>query len=163
MSRAAMKSLLGLLALVLTLALAAGANAAIVTSTDLQGRRITFDVRATAVDTDWYAGILRAIAHGNEISNVTIQIVPDQAIEGLCGSAAAACYTHAGRPTIFIPAGKNQFIEGTLLDESTAVPGVPELNGTPAWWADRGMASLAAGRQVAWDYSLGWDHSIAEI
>jgi predicted thioesterase len=170
MSRAAMKPLLALLALVLTLALVAGANAAIVTSTDLQGRQITFDVRATAVDTDWYTAILRAISHGNEISNVTIRIVPDQAIEGLCGSAAAACYTHAGHPTIFIPAGKNQFIEGTLIheyghhiDASTAVPGIPELNGIPVWWADRGMASLSAGRQVAWDYSLGWDHSIAEI
>ena len=95
-----MKPLVAMLALVVTLALAAGAGAAIVTSTDLQGRRITFDVRAPAVDTDWYAGIMRAIAHGNEISNVTIEIVPDQAIEGLCGSAAAACYTHAGRPTI---------------------------------------------------------------
>lgn len=165
-----MKSLLALSVLVLMLALAAGANAAIVTSTDLQGRQITFDVRATAVDTGWYTGILRAISHGNEISNLTIRIVPDQAIEGFCGSAAAACYTHTGRPTIFIPAGKNQFIEGTLIheyghhiDATTAVPGIPELNGIPVWWADRGMASLYAAREVAFDYSHGWDHSIAEI
>jgi hypothetical protein len=170
MTRAAMKPVVALLALVLTLALSAGANAAIINTTDLQGRTITFDVRAPAVDTDWYAAILRSIAHGDEISNVTIRIVPDQAIDGLCGDAAAACYSRGGRPTIFIPAGKNQFIEGTLIheyghhvDASTAVPGIPELNGIPAWWADRGMASLFASREVAFDYSLGWDHSIAEI
>jgi hypothetical protein len=171
MSRAAMKPLVAVLALVLTLALAGGAGAAIVTSSDLQGRRITLDVRANAVDTDWYAGVLRATVHGNEISNVTVRIVPDISIEGLCGSEAAACYTRAGgRPTIIIPAGKNQFIEGTLvheyghhLDASTAVPGIPELNGIPVWWADRGMAALFASRKVAFDYSMGWDHSIAEI
>src|SRR3954454_1516360 len=171
MSRLAMKPLVAFLALVLTLAFAAGASGAVVTSTDLQGRTITFDVRATAVDTDWYAAVLRATSHGNEISNVTVRIVPDQSIESLCGSAAAACYTGiGGRPTIIVPAGKNQFIEGTLvheyghhIDASTPVAGVPELNGIPAWWADRGMASRYASRQVAYDYSLGWDHSIAEI
>jgi hypothetical protein len=43
------------------------------------------------------------------------------------------------------------------------VPGVPELNGIPVWWSDRDMASLLASRTVAFDYSKGWDHSIAEI
>jgi hypothetical protein len=167
-----MKSALAVLVLVLTLAFAASAGAAIITTTDGQGRRITFDVRSTAVDTDWYAAILRATAHGNEISNVTIRIVPDQSIDALCGDAAAACYARevGGRPTIMIPAGKSTFIEGTLiheyghhLDASIRVPGVAELNGTPAWWAARGMAALLAERKVAFDYSLGWDHSIAEI
>jgi hypothetical protein len=171
MSRAAVKAFLAALILVLTLAVAAGANAAIVTSADAQGRRITFDVRAKNVDTDWYASVLRATAHGNEISNVTIRIVPDQAIEGLCGPEAAACYGGiGGQATIAIPAGKNQFIEGTLIheyghhvDASTPNPGIPELNGIPVWWTDRGMGNLLAGRQVAFDYSLGWDHSIPEI
>src|SRR3954468_6233311 len=166
-----MKPIVAFLALVLTLAFAASAGAAIVTSTDLQGRRITFDVRATAVDTDWYAAVLRATSHGNEIRNVTIRIVPDQSIESLCGSAAAACYTGiGGPPTIIVPAGKNQFIEGTLIheyghhiDASTPVSGVPELNGIPAWWADRAMASRYASRHGAYDYSLGGAHSIAEI
>ena len=171
MGRAAMKSVLALLVLVVSLALAGGASAAIVTSTDLQGRRITFDVRATAVDTNWYADVLRAIAHGNEISSVTIRIVPDQSIDKLCGNEAAACFTHvSGRATIMVSAGKNQFIEGTLiheyghfLDESTPNPGYPELNGIPVWWADRGISTLLASHQVAFDYSLGWSHSIPEI
>src|ERR1700750_799891 len=110
MSRAAVKSFVAVLALVLTLALAAGASGAIITSTDLQGRRITFDVRATAVDTNWYTDVLRATAHGDEISTVTIRIVPDTQIEALCGNEAAACYTHLGTPTIIIPAGKSQNI-----------------------------------------------------
>ena len=171
MGRAAMKSVLALLALVLSVAVATGASAAIVTSTDLQGRRITFDVRAATVDTNWYTDVLRATAHGNEISNVTVRIVPDQSIDSLCGNEAAACFTHvAGRATIMIPAGKNQIIEGTLiheyghfLDESTPNPGYPELNGIPVWWADRGISALLASHTVAFDYSLGWAHSIAEI
>ena len=171
MGRAAMKSVLALLVLVVSLAVAGGASAAIVTSTDLQGRRITFDVRATTVDTNWYADVLRAIAHGDEISSVTIRIVPDQSIDKLCGNEAAACFTHvSGRATIMVPAGKNQFIVGTLiheyghfLEESTPNPGYPELNGIPGWWADRGISTLLASHQVAFDYSLGWSHSIPEI
>src|SRR6476646_1756118 len=171
MIRAAMKPFVAVLAVVLTLGLAAGAGATIVRSTDLQGRPITFDVRAKTVDTNWYTDVLRATAHGNEISDVTIRIVPDLQVEGLCGSEAAACYEGAGgRPTIIIPAGKSQNIEGTLIheyghhvDASTPNPGIPELNGIPVWWADRGMAAMFAAHQVAFDYSMGWDHSIAEI
>src|SRR5712692_2031666 len=76
------------------LAGAAGANAAIITSHDDQGRTITFDVRAATVDTEWYANVLRASAHGNEISDVTIMIVPEPQIPAFCGGEdAAACYT----------------------------------------------------------------------
>jgi hypothetical protein len=160
-----------LVALVLALAVAAGADAAIITSKDTQGRTITFDVRATAVDTEWYASVLRAAAHGNEISTVTVRIVPEQQIPLLCGDEASACYTgRRGSPTIIIPAGQSTFNQATLLheyghhlDTAWRVPGVPELNGTPVWWNSRGMASLLAGRQVAFDYSLGWNRSIAEI
>ena len=64
---------------------AAGANAAIITSHDDQGRTITFDVRAATVDTEWYASVLRASAHGNEISDVTIVIVPEPQVQAFCG------------------------------------------------------------------------------
>jgi hypothetical protein len=154
------------------LAGATGANAAIVTSHDDQGRPITFDVRAAKVDTEWYASVLRAAAHGNEISDVTVMIVPEPQIPAFCGGQdAAACYTGATGPArIIVPAGKSKLLESTLLheyghhlDTYWHVSGVPELNGTPTWWASRGMESLLASHQVALDYSLGWSHSIAEI
>jgi hypothetical protein len=158
-------------ALALALAAVSGADAAIVTSRDAQGRTITFDVRAATVDTEWYASVLRAAVHGDEISRVTVRIVPPASIQTMCGDEAAACYTgRRGPPVIIISAGESAFNEGTLLHEyghhlDTAwhVSGVPELNGTPAWWAARGMASLLAGGRVAFDYSLGWNHSIPEI
>jgi hypothetical protein len=160
-----------LVGLALLLAAATGADAAIIRAQDLQGRTITYDVRATAVDTDWYTAVLRASAHGNEISGVTIQIVPEPDIEAICGGAAAACYTgRRGDPTIIVPAGKSTGLASTLLheyghhlDNSWRVAGVPELNGTPTWWNARGMASLLSQGRVAFDYSLGWDHSIGEI
>jgi hypothetical protein len=163
-----------LAALLAALALvgAVGANAAIVTSRDDQGRTITFDVRATAVDTEWYASVLRAAAHGNEISDATIMIVPEPQIPAFCGGQdAAACYTgRSGPPTIIVPAGKSTLLETILLheyghhlDTYWRVPGVSELNGTAVWWAARGMAALLAGRQVAFDYSLGWEHSVGEV
>jgi len=152
------------------LAGAAGANAAIITSHDDQGRTITFDVRAATVDTEWYASVLRASAHGNEISDVTIMIVPESQIQAFCGGAdVAACYDRSPA-TIFVPAGKSKLLETVLLheyghhlDTFWHVTGVQELNGTPTWWAARGMASLLADHQVAFDYSLGWSHGIGEI
>jgi hypothetical protein len=158
-------------AVVLALAVAAGADAAIITSKDAQGRTITFDVRATTVDTEWYASVLRAAAHGNEISTVTIRIVPEPQIPLVCGDAAQACYTgRRASPTIIIPASQTTFNQASLLheyghhlDTAWRVPGVPELNGTPVWWSSRGMASLLSSRRVAFDYSLGWNRSIGEI
>ena len=158
-------------ALVVALCVAAGADAAIVTSRDAQGRTITFDVRAANVDTEWYASVLRAAAHGNEISTVTIWIVPEQQIPLLCGDEAQACYTgRRGTPRIIVSASQSRFNQATLLheyghhlDTAWRVPGVPELNGTPVWWQSRGMASLLSNRRVAFDYSLGWNRSIGEI
>jgi hypothetical protein len=166
------RRLLVALAAALALVLAAGAQGAIVTSHDDAGRQITFDVRAPNVDTEWYASVLRAAAHGNEISAVTIRIVPEPQIPGLCGGQdAAACYTgRTGPPMIIVPAGKSTLLESILLheyghhlDTYWPVSGVPELNGTSIWWTLRGMAALLAQHQIAFDYSLGWSHGIGEI
>ena len=166
-----MKRLLLAVVLAVALAAATGANAAIVTSHDGQGREITFDVRAATVDTEWYASVLRASAHGNEISDVTIRIVPRSEIASRCGQDAAACFEQRrGVRTITVPSGKSDGLASTLLheyghhlDSSWAVDGVAELNGTPAWWAARGMAALVQAGSVAWDYGLGWDRSIGEV
>jgi hypothetical protein len=167
------RRVLALAALLAALALAGatGANAAIITSHDDQGRTITFDVRAATVDTEWYASVLRASAHGNEISDVTIVIVPEPQVQALCGGAdAAGCYSRAAPATIVVPSGKSKLLETILLheyghhlDTFWHVTGVQELNGTPTWWAARGMASLLADHQVAFDYSLGWSHGIGEV
>jgi hypothetical protein len=160
-----------LAALVAALAFVTGADAAIVTAQDNQGRTITFDVRDTSANVEWYASVLRAAAHGNEISNVTIRIVAPQDIEVFCGPEAAACYSRSRtRALIVVPSGQGGFVASTMLheyghhlDTAWSVSGVPELNGTPAWWQARGMSSLLNAGQVAFDYSLGWSHSIAEI
>ena len=157
--------------LVAALAVATGASAEIVTAQDAQGRSITFDVRAPAVDVEWYAATLRAAAHGNEISTVTIRIVPEADVARLCGSDARACYgTRQGARTIVVPAGRNDAVAHTLLHEyghhlDSAWPTVStrRLDGTPVWWSLRGMAALLASGAVAFDYSRGWSRSIPEI
>jgi hypothetical protein len=159
-----------LAALVLGLAFVTGADAAIVTSQDNQGRRITFDVRDANANVEWYASLLRSAAHGNEISDVTIRIVAPEDVSIYCGEQAAACYSGRSRRLIVVPAGQSSFVASTFLheyghhlDTSWSVAGVPELNGTPVWWQARGMSSLLDAGQVAFDYSLGWSRSIAEI
>src|SRR5215211_4262008 len=82
-----------LVAFVATLAIATGADAAIVTAQDNQGRTITFDVQDATANVDWYVALLRSAAHGNEISNVTIRIVRPEQVAAFCGDEAAACYT----------------------------------------------------------------------
>lgn len=157
--------------LVAALAIAAGADAAVVTSRDNQGRTMTFDVRAGSVDVEWYAALLRWATHGDEISDVTVRIVSPEDVQSLCGSAAVACYgNRGGTPTMVVPAGGGSFVASTLLHEyghhlDTAwdVPNVPELDGTPVWWSARGMADLVANGMVAFDYSRGWNRSVAEI
>jgi hypothetical protein len=156
---------------VAALAVATGADAAIVTSQDAQGRTITFDVRAAAVDVEWYADWLRRAAHGDEISAVTIRIVPEDEIADYCGAGAAACYSSRRTGGLMtVPAGNSQRVAlyllheyGHHLDGYWPVSGVRELNGTQTWWNLRGMAALLAASDVAFDYSLGWNRSVAEI
>jgi hypothetical protein len=109
--------------------------------------------------------------HGDEISAVTIRIVPPHEIHERCGAAASACYSdRRGEARITVPAGKGRAIASILLheyahhlDTTWSVRGVREPNGTPVWWAMRGMATLVRQDAVARDYELGWTHAIGEI
>jgi hypothetical protein len=151
---------------------AGAARAETVLKQDAQGRTITFDVQTSVVDVDWYANLLRATAHGDEISRVTVRIVEPAQVRTLCGADALACWGKRGSvSTITVPSGAaTPILEhsvvheyGHHLDSAWAVPGVSELNGTPVWWAARGMAALLTSRSVAFDYALGWNRSIAEV
>lgn len=160
-----------LVALIASLAVATGAGAEIAVRQDDQGRAITFDVQAANVDVDWYAGLLRAAAHGNEITQVTTRIVPEERVGPLCGAGAQACYSRSrGGGLIIVPAGKDLRVASTFLheyghhiDRYWSVAGVPELNGTAVWWRMRGMQQLLDQGRVAFDYSRGWSRSVAEI
>ena len=156
-----------LLTALCSLAFAGEAGAAEVLSQDDQGRTIRFDVRAEGVDAEWYAALLRAAPHGDEITTVRIDIVSWDELHSTCGRAAAGCYR---RNIMVVPAEQSDDNAHTVvheyghhLDRSTPVAGVPEPNGTPEWWRARGMAQLLRQRSVARDYSLEWDRSIAEI
>jgi hypothetical protein len=148
-------------------AAAVAAQADVVTSHDSSGRAITFDVRIAGADVEWYAALLRNAPHGDEISTVTIRIVPRSDIVAYCGSGAAACY---GGRVIYVGLGHDMETAHELvheyghhLDSAWAVAGVREPNGTPVWWQLRGMAALLAQHSVAFDYSLGWSRSVGEI
>jgi hypothetical protein len=137
---------------------------------DAAGRPIAFDVRAPGVDVGWYAAYLRRAPHGDEISSVTIRIVPFGEIERICGWGATGCYSDRRSPTMWIPAGKSFLVAVTLLheyghhlDAAWHVPGVPEPNGTPVWWALRGIAQRREFGAVTRSYGLGWSHGIGEI
>jgi hypothetical protein len=165
------RTLAALAALAVALLSAAAAQAEIVVRKDAAGRTLTFDVLAPDVDVDWYAGIITSAAHGDEISGVTVRIVSPGEIAARCGSQAAACYERRrGVSTITVPVGRSASLASVVLheyghhlDASRPVDGVNELNGTPAWWAARGMAALLAARTVTFDYSLSWERSIGEI
>ena len=162
-----MRRLLLLLSFFASLACTGEAMAAEVLAQDDQGRTIHFDVSVDGVDAEWYAALLRAAPHGDEISTVTINIVSLSAVRSTCGAGASGCYS---RNTIVVPAEQSDDNAHTVvheyghhLDRSTPVTGVGEPNGTPQWWRARGMAELVRLRSVATSYILGWDRSIAEI
>ena len=152
-------------------ALAGPAAARTVTLKDNEGRPITFDVRAKQVDTKWYANLLRAATHGDEIANVTIRIVPRNQLVEHCGPGAAGCYgRNRGGGRIVVPAGRNADVAHTLvheyahhIDRSHRHRGLPEPNGTPAWYPARKMGIRTDRGKVGLDYRNGWDRSIGEI
>ena len=162
-----MRRLVLLLSVFASLAFSGEAMAAEVLAQDDQGRTIRFDVRVEGVDAEWYAALLRAAPHGNEISTVRIDIVSWDEVRSTCGRQASGCYS---RNTIVVPAEQSDENAHTVvheyghhLDRSTPVAGVAEPNGTPEWWRARGVAELVRLRTVATSYILGWDHSIAEL
>ena len=167
-----MRRLLSVLAAVAALVAAPSALAEVVTSQDLQGRTITFDVRAPDVNVEWHASLLRNAAHGAEIERVTIHVVSADEMRATCGSGAAACYGGSrAAARIVLPAGQSGQIAHSLVHEYghhiDVWRGVGaasrEPNGSAQWWAARGMSQLLADGQVSHSYSLGWDRGIGEI
>ena len=149
------------------LVLSGNALAAEVVLADREGRSITFDVRAEGVDAEWYAELLRAAPHGDEISTVRIQVVSWDEIRSLCGAEAAGCYA---RNMMAVPAGNDARTAHTLLheyghhlDRTHAVAGQREPNGMPEWWRARGMAELVRLGSVFRSYERGWERSVGEI
>jgi hypothetical protein len=156
-----------LLALLASLVFSGQAAAAEVVLNDNEGRPIRFDVRVEGVDPEWYAALLRAAPHGDEISAVRVDIVSWDELHDICGSEAGGCYS---RNVMTVPPDQDDRNAHTVvheyghhLDRSTPVDGAREPNGTPVWWRARGMANLVRIGSVATTYALGWERSIAEI
>jgi hypothetical protein len=146
------------------------ASAATIVERDSAGRPITFRVEAPGVDVGWYADHLRRAPHGDEISRVTVRIVPLSRIEAVCGWGAAGCYFGGRAPVVTVPAGRSRLVATVLLheyghhlDEAWPVDGVSEPNGTPVWWALRGISQRRKLGSVRANYSRGWSHGIGEI
>jgi hypothetical protein len=151
----------------LSLAFAGEAAAAEVLVPDDQGRTMRFDVRAEGVDVEWYAALLRAAPHGDEIASLRIDIVAWEELRSICGRNAGGCYN---RSVMVVPAEQSDEAAHTVvheyghhLDRSKPVAGAAEPNGAQEWWRARGMSELVRVGSVARTYILGWDRSIAEI
>ena len=156
---------------VIAMVAAGGAGAAIERFKDGEGRTITFDIKATNVDTAWYAKLLSDATHRDEIRSVVVRIVrPDRLVHN-CGPGASGCYSYRrGRGRIVVPAGRNADVAHTLLheyahhiDRTSGHRGLPEPNGTRAWWAARKMGIRLNRGKVAFGYQIGWERSIGEI
>ncbi len=162
-------------ALLALAAVASPAAAATQVTHDSAGRPITFDVRAASgADVAGYTAILDGLLHGAEISSVVVTVVPESSVPSECGdSQAIACYrwSSAGDATMYVPAVPAAQVRSALTHEyghhidatRPHVSGARGLDGTAGWWRARDMGGLLSRALVAWDYSLGWDHSIAEI
>jgi hypothetical protein len=156
-----------LLALLASLVFAGEARAGEVILNDNEGRSIRFNMKVEGVDAEWYAALLRAAPHGNEISTVRVDVVSWDELHTTCGPDAAGCYS---RSVMVVPAEQSDEIAHTVvheyghhLDRSTPVTDIREPNGTPTWWRARSMERLVRVGSVATSYVLGWERSIAEI
>jgi hypothetical protein len=150
-----------------SLAFAGEAAAEEVVLYDDEDRAITFDVRAGDVDVEWFAALLRAAPHADEISTVRIVLVTQDGLVDTCGREARGCYS---RNVITVPAQKTDVNAHTLVheyghhvDASRGVAGEREPNGSSTWWRARGLQRLVQLRSVYRGYVRGWDRNIAEI
>ncbi len=150
---------------------AAPALAETLTRSDAAGRAITFDLRAAGVDVNGYARVLSESLHGDEISAVTIRVVPASAIAAECGDGAAACFERVGRvATIVVPARTASAVRDSLVheyghhvDSTVRHQAGACSDGTARWWAARGAAAALASGRLRCDYSSGWGRSVAEV
>ena len=148
----------------LSLAYAGEAAAAEVVVPDDQGRSIRFEVRDESVEVEWYAALLRAAPHADEISTVRIDLVTPAELAERCGRQAAGCY---GRRVITVAAAETEANAHTLVheyghhvDATRGVAGAREPNGSSTWWRARGMARLVELRSAYHGYvrELGPQH-----
>lgn len=154
--------------LAFALAFAGQAAAEEVVVQDDQGRSIRFDVRTEGVDVEWYAALLRAAPHADEISTVRIELVSPTELVERCGQGASGCYR---RRVITVAALETEtnahtFVHeyGHHVDASRGVAGAPEPNGSSTWWRARGMARLVEIRSAFHSYlGGGWSRNVAEI
>jgi len=150
----------------------APASGAITTARDNQGRAIRIDIRAPGAKAADYARVLRNAVHGDEISDVTVVVLPEASIGRACGSVhAGGCYgVFRGEARIQIPAGSAGDVEPVLLheyghhvDRARSNGDIQEPNGTPRWWTARSMGTRLRQGLVAFDYRRGWSRSVGEI
>ena len=156
-----MRRALLLVSVLLSLAFAGEAAAEEVVVADDQGRSIRFDVAPRASTSEWYAALLRAAPHADEISTVRIDLVTPSELAETCGSEAAGCY---GRRMITVAAardrGERAHARARVRASRRRVPGVAdarEPNGSSTWWRARGMARLVELRSAYHGYVRGWD------
>ena len=163
-----MRRALVLVTALLALAFAGQAAAAEGVVPDDQGRSIRFDVLVEGVDVEWYAALLRAAPHADEISTVRIELVSPAELVQRCGRDASGCYR---RRVITVAAVETEANAHTLVheyghhvDSSRGVAGAPEPNGSSTWWRARGMARLVEIRSAFHSYlGGGWNRNVAEI
>lgn len=162
-----MRRALLFLSLAAALASAAPAEAAEWVTDDGAGRMLRFDIRSETVDPEWYAALLRAAPHGDEISTLRVDVVAREELLAVCGRGADGCYSE---DVITVPDDQTESTAHTVvheyghhLDASRPVTGVREPNGTPVWWRARGMNRLVRLGSVARSYVIGWNRSIGEI
>ena len=152
--------------LVLSLVFAGQAAAAEIVLPDNEGRSIRFDLHVEGVDAEWYAALLRAAPHRDEISTVRVDSSPDELHE----TVRPQCSRLLRPQLMVVPAEQTAENAHTVvheyghhLDRSTPSTDMREPNGTPVWWRAHGMERLVRISSVATSYVLGRDRSIAEI